>query len=62
MDYSYLMKLSFDHNLKINKISKRFNSHDIIHEDTILLHTTNRITQPENKSQVDFDRNYKKVI
>ncbi len=61
MDYSYLMKLSFDHNLKINKISKRFNSHDIIHEDTILLHTTNRITQPwKINLKVDFDRNYKK--
>ena len=38
------MDLSFDKSLKIKELSKCYNSHDIINPDTILLHTTNRIT------------------
>ena len=40
------MNLSFDQNLKIKKINNKFNSHDFIDEETVLLHTTNRLTQP----------------
>ena len=46
IDYEDLMNLKFDINLNINKIDKCYNSHDKIQDDTILLHTTNRITQP----------------
>ncbi len=61
IDYSNLMRLSFDNKLKINKISKRFNSHDYIEQDTVLLHTTNRMTQPWKLNlQIDFEKNYSK--
>jgi hypothetical protein len=57
IDYKNLMNLSFDENLKIKEISKIYNSHDKILPDTILLHTTNRITQPwKTFLKVDFER------
>jgi hypothetical protein len=57
IDYKDLMNLSFDKNLIIKEISKIYNSHDRILSDTILLHTTNRITQPwKNFLKIDFER------
>lgn len=56
LDYSDLMKLNFEKNVSIKKISKIFNSHDKIYPDTILLHTTNRITQPWKENlKIDFE-------
>lgn len=46
IDYSKLLNLSFFKNLKIKKLDIVFNHHDKINEETIFLHTSNRITQP----------------
>lgn len=46
IDYSKLLNLSFFRNLKIKKLDIVFNHHDKINEETIFLHTSNRITQP----------------
>lgn len=57
LDYKNLMNLSFDQNLKIKKINNKFNSHDLVNEETILLHTTNRLTQPWKEGlKIDFER------
>ena len=57
IDYKDLMSLSFDPSLKIKIIDNKFNSHDKITDDTVLLHTTNRITQPWKESLIiDFDK------
>ena len=57
LDYQNLMNLSFDQNLKIKKINNKFNSHDFIDEETVLLHTTNRLTQPWKEGlKIDFER------
>jgi hypothetical protein len=57
IDYKNLMSLSFDPFLKIKIIDNKFNSHDKITDDTILLHTTNRITQPWKEGLlIDFDK------
>ena len=56
LDYSDLMKLNFENNARIKEISKIYNSHDKIYPDTILLHTTNRITQPWKENlKIDFE-------
>ena len=46
IDYSKLLNLSLFKNLKIKKLDIVFNHHDKINEETIFLHTSNRITQP----------------
>jgi hypothetical protein len=57
LDYNDLMNLRFDKNLKISKLDINYNSHDIIKEDTIFLHTSNRLTQPWKEGlKVDFER------
>ena len=57
LDYNDLMNLSFDKNLKITKLDINYNSHDAIKEDTVFLHTSNRITQPWKEGlKVDFER------
>ena len=56
LDYTDLMNLSFDQNLKIKKLDDSYNSLDVIKDETILLHTTNRITQPWKEGlKVDFE-------
>ena len=56
LDYSDLMNLSFDKNIKIKKISNIYNSLDSMSNETVLLHTTNRITQPWKEGlKVDFE-------
>lgn len=56
LDYSDLMNLSFDKNIRIKKISNNYNSLDTINNETVLLHTTNRITQPWKEGlKVDFE-------
>lgn len=61
IDYKDLMNLSFDKNLKISKLDINYNSHDNITKDTILLHTTNRITQPWKEGlNIDFERHISK--
>lgn len=57
IDYSDLINLNFIDNNKISLIDENFNSHDSINKDTILLHTTNRITQPW-KIGLDIDYSY----
>lgn len=57
MDYSDLMNLTFDDNIKIKKVPDCFNDHDLINNNTIILHTTNRITQPWKEGlKIDFER------
>ena len=46
VDYKDLINLEFFDKSYIGLIDENFNSHDIITDKTILLHTTNRITQP----------------
>ena len=56
LDYSDLMDLTFDKSIKIKKISNNYNSLDVINNKTVLLHTTNRITQPWKEGlEVDFE-------
>ena len=57
LDYSDLMNLSFNKNLKIKNIDKKYNSHDNINSDTVLLHTTNRLTQPWKEGlKINFEK------
>ena len=57
LDYSDLMNLSFNENLKIKNIDKKYNSHDNINSDTVLLHTTNRLTQPWKEGlKINFEK------
>lgn len=57
IDYIDLMNLNFDPKIKINELDKKYNSHDIIRDDTVLLHTTNRITQPWKENlDINFQR------
>ena len=57
LDYSDLMNLSFHKNLKIKNINKKYNSHDNINSDTVLLHTTNRLTQPWKEGlKINFEK------
>lgn len=61
IDYDDLMNLSFDKYLKINELDLKYNSHDQITKETILLHTSNRITQPWKEGlDVDFERHHSK--
>ena len=63
IDYKDLMSLSFDTSLKIKIIENKFNSHDKITNDTILLHTTNRLTQPWKEGLlIDFDAGNKTIL
>ena len=57
IDYSELINLDFIHKNSIGLIDENFNSHDEITDQTILLHTTNRITQPW-KTGLDIDYSY----
>jgi len=59
LDYQDLFCLNFnEQNLKVKEINQAFNHHDKINNETILLHTTKRITQPWKLDlKVDFDRN-----
>ena len=51
------MNLSFNKNLKIKNIDKKYNSHDNINSDTVLLHTTNRLTQPWKEGlKINFEK------
>lgn len=59
IDYKDLMNLTFDKTLKIKKIKNIYNSHDNINSDTVLLHTTNRITQPWKEGlKIDFEKQF----
>ena len=63
IDYKDLMSLSFDTSLKVKIIANKFNAHDTITEDTILLHTTNRLTQPWKEGLlIDFDAGNKTIL
>jgi uncharacterized short protein YbdD (DUF466 family) len=56
IDYNELMSLSFDNQIRVKKIDNRYNEHDKILDETILLHTTNRITQPWKEGlNIDFE-------
>ena len=62
IDYSDLMNLKFDKNLNIRKLDINYNSHDVITHNTILLHTTNRLTQPWKEGlEIDFERHISRV-
>jgi hypothetical protein len=63
IDYKDLMALSFDKKLKVRIIDNKFNSHDKITENTILLHTTDRITQPWKENLlIDFEIQNKTIL
>ena len=56
VDYNELMSLRFDNQIRIKRIDNRYNEHDKILDKTILLHTTNRITQPWKEGlKIDFE-------
>jgi len=57
IDYSELINLDFINKNSIGLMDENFNSHDEITDQTILLHTTNRITQPW-KTGLDIDYSY----
>jgi hypothetical protein len=58
IDYNELMSLKFDNQIRIKKIDSKYNEHDKILNETILLHTTNRITQPWKEGlNIDFEYN-----
>lgn len=62
IDYNDLMSLKFDKNLKINKLDIGYNSHDEINENTIFLHTTNRLTQPWKEGlEIDYERHISRI-
>ena len=62
IDYSHLMELKFNDNIKIGLLEEKYNHHDIIKNDTVFLHTTSRITQPwKCGANVDFTRNTSKL-
>lgn len=57
LDYLDLMSLNL-YNIKVKKLERRFNSLDEISNDTVFLHTTNRLTQPwKTGLKIDFTRN-----
>jgi hypothetical protein len=57
LDYVDLMSLNLD-NINVKKLDRRFNSLDWVSNDTVFLHTTNRLTQPwKTGLKVDFTRN-----
>jgi hypothetical protein len=57
------MALSLDKKLKVIIIDNKFNSHDKITENTILLHTTDRITQPWKENLlIDFEIQNKTIL
>jgi hypothetical protein len=57
-DYSDLMNLQ-NPGFELFEIDKKFNHHDNINNDTILLHTTNRFTQPWKLGlDLEFKKNY----
>ena len=57
LDYSDLMNLSFNKNLKIKNIDKKYKFNDNINSDTVLLHTTNRLTQPWKEGlKINFEK------
>ena len=61
IDYSTLINLDFIEKSKIGLINENFNSHDQILNETILLHTTNRITQPWKVGlEIDYSYNISK--
>ena len=56
LDYNELMSLKFDNKIRIKKIDNKYNQHDKIFNETVLLHTSNRITQPWKEGlNIDFD-------
>ena len=58
IDYSDLMNLQ-NPGFKLFEIDKKFNQHDDINDGTILLHTTNRFTQPWKLGlDLEFKKNY----
>ncbi len=57
LDYSDLINLDFINKNLIGLIDENFNSHDEITNNTIFLHTTNRITQPW-KTGLNIDYSY----
>tara|TARA_B100001057_G_scaffold501156_3_gene621180 strand:- start:6713 stop:7537 length:825 start_codon:yes stop_codon:yes gene_type:complete len=62
IDYSKLIDLTFDKNLKLKKINDEYNSIDKVNNETILLHTSNRITQPWKEDlEINFERYNLKV-
>lgn len=60
-DYSDLMNLQ-NPGFKLFEIDKKFNQHDDIKDNTILLHTTNRFTQPWKLGlNLEFQKNYEPI-
>ena len=63
IDYNKLINLDFIEEKKIGLLGPSFNSLDQIYKDTILLHTSNRITQPWKEGlNIDFTVSASKYI
>ena len=59
LDYNDLFSLNFNSKNKIEKIDNKFNELDKIKDSSVILHTTQRITQPWKLGlKVDFQKNY----
>jgi hypothetical protein len=62
IDYSDLMNLKFINNKRIKIIDSKFNDHDKINENTIFLHTSNRLTQPWKEGlEINFKNHFSKI-
>lgn len=62
IDYSELINLKFVKKINIKELNKNFNVHDKITNETIFLHTTNRITQPWKEGlDINFNNHFTKT-
>lgn len=58
IDYNDLINLNFEKRKK-KEINKIYNSHDFLNDETVLLHTSRRITQPWKEGlKIDFDKKH----
>jgi hypothetical protein len=58
LDYSEVMEIKFLDKNEIKQIDRIYNNLDTLTSDTVLVHTTNRLTQPWSTGlKIDFTRN-----
>ena len=63
IDYSDLINLNFINPREINILDDEWNSYDYLDSKTLLLHMTNRLTQPwKTGLKIDFTQTYNKVV
>ena len=63
IDYSDLINLNFIDPYEINILDNEWNSYDHLNDNTLLLHLTNRLTQPwKTGLKIDFTQTYNKLV